>query len=112
MTRASFVRRALAAAALWAGASGRAGAQQLPPLTPLDAPPRASSMVLRIDSLPNALADVPVESLLPFARPNGMLLRAGTFVYQLSSRRDTLVTPLGQRTVVVRRRRSPGRPRG
>ena len=75
-------------------ATGRAlGAQQpAPPLTPLDAPPRASSMVLHIDSVPSALANVPVESLL---------LRPGTFTYQLSTRRDTLVTPLGQRTVVV-----------
>jgi len=58
-------------------------------------------MVLHIDAIPNALAGVPVESLPPFARPNGLLLRAGSFVYQLSSRRDTLVTPLGQRTVMV-----------
>jgi hypothetical protein len=58
-------------------------------------------MVLHIDAIPNALAGVPVESLPPFARPNGLLLRPGSFVYQLSSRRDTLVTPLGQRTVVV-----------
>jgi hypothetical protein len=81
-----------------AGAVARA---QEAPLTPYDAPPRASSMVLRLDSLPNALANVPVESLPPFARPNGILLRPGTFTYTLSSRRDTLVTPLGQRTVVV-----------
>lgn len=81
--------------------AGRSGAQEVPPLTPLDAPPRTSSMVLRIDAAPNALAGVPVESLPPFESPNGMLLRAGTLVYQLSSRRDTLVTPLGQRTVVV-----------
>ena len=85
---------------LAAGAAG-AGAQELPPLTPLDAPPRASSMVLRIDLPPNGLAGVPVESLPPFARPNGALLRPGSFVYQLSSRRDTVVTPLGQRTVTV-----------
>jgi hypothetical protein len=76
-------------------------AQELPPLTPLDAPPRASSMVLHLDAVPGALANVPVESLPPFERPNGMLLRPGTFVYQLSARRDTVVTPLGQRTVDV-----------
>jgi hypothetical protein len=58
-------------------------------------------MVLRVEAVPNALAGVPVESLPPFARPNGLLLRPGTFVYQLSSRRDTIVTPLGQRTVAV-----------
>jgi hypothetical protein len=85
---------------LGAAASGRAGGQEAP-LTPYDAPPRASSMVLRLDAVPNALANVPVESLPPFARPNGLLLRPGTFVYRLASRRDTLVTPLGQRSVVV-----------
>lgn len=84
-------------------AAGRAvGAQQpVPPLTPLDAPPRASSMVLHIDSVPSVTANVPVESLPPFERPNGLLLRPGSFTYQLSTRRDTLVTPLGRRTVVV-----------
>jgi hypothetical protein len=92
---------ALGAALCVGGASTRAHGQQLPPLTPLDAPPRASSMVLRIDAVPNALSGVPVESLPPFARPNGLLLRPGSFVYQLSSRRDTLVTQLGQRAVSV-----------
>jgi hypothetical protein len=58
-------------------------------------------MVLHIDAVPNALAGVPVESLPPFERPNGLLLRPGSSVYQLSSRRDTLVTPLGRRTVTV-----------
>ena len=81
--------------------ASRAARAQEAPLTPYDAPPRASSMVLRIDAVPNALANVPVESLPPFARPNGMLLRPGAFTYNLSSRRDTLVTPLGQRTVTV-----------
>jgi hypothetical protein len=89
------------ATVLIAVSASAAGAQAQPPLTPLDAPPRASSMVLQVDLLPNALAGVPVESLPPFARPNGLLLRPGVFIYQLSSRRDTLVTPLGQRTVVV-----------
>ena len=79
----------------------RGFAQQVPPLTPLDAPPRASSMVLRVDAVPSTLANVPVESLPPFARPNGMLLRADTLVYQQFSRRDTLITPLGLRTVVI-----------
>ena len=94
--------RCCAVVALLCAASGTLRAQQpIPPLTPLDAPPRASSMVLHIDSVPSALANVPVESLPPFERPNGLLLRPGTFTYQLSTRRDTLVTPLGQRTVVV-----------
>jgi hypothetical protein len=94
------VGRALAAVILAAASAGRAHAQDAP-LTPLDAPPRASSMVLRVDVAPSALAGVPVESLPPFERPNGMLLRPGSFVYQLSSRRDTLVTPLGQRSVTM-----------
>jgi hypothetical protein len=94
------VRRLLALAVLLS-VTGVAGAQEVPPLTPLDAPPRASSMVLHIDAVPNALAGVPVESLPPFARPNGTLLRPGSFAYQLAARRDTLVTPLGQRTVTV-----------
>lgn len=94
--RAAFVGSLLAAIA-WTGAEAQT-------LTPLDAPPRASSMVLHLDSMParpSALAGVPVESLPPFERPNGMLLRPGTFVYQLASHRDTLTTPLGVRTVTV-----------
>jgi hypothetical protein len=87
---------ALFLAAAWSPAR----AQELP-LTPLDAPPRSSSMVLRFDLPPDSLAKVPVESLPPFERPNGLLLRAGAFTYQLSSRRDTLITSLGQRTVTV-----------
>jgi hypothetical protein len=99
VTRSRAARWPLAAALVLA-ASGAASAQEVP-LTPYDAPPRASSMVLRLDNVPNALANVPVESLPPFARPNGLLLRPGTFTYALSSRRDTLLTPLGQRSVVV-----------
>ena len=90
--------------------ASHAGRAQEVPLTPYDAPPRASSMVLRLDAVPNALANVPVESLPPFARPNGLLLRPGTFTYSLSSRRDTLVTPLGQRSVVVTETNFAGSP--
>jgi hypothetical protein len=36
-----------------------------------------------------------------FARPNGMLLRPGTTTYSLTLQRDTLVIPLGIRTVTV-----------
>ena len=92
----------VAAALLLAGPVGRADAQGVPaaPLTPLDAPPRTSSMSINFDT-EDSLAKVAVESLPPFERPNGLLLRPGTLVYQLASRRDTLVTPLGQRTVVV-----------
>jgi hypothetical protein len=99
VTRVS-LGRWVVAVALVTLAGGVARAQEAP-LTPYDAPPRASSMVLRLDAVPNALANVPVESLPPFARPNGLLLRPGSFTYSLSSRRDTLVTPLGQRSVVV-----------
>lgn len=102
MTPSHVIRRCCAVVALLGAATGTLGAQQpLPPLTPLDAPPRASSMVLHIDSVPSGLANVPVESLPPFERPNGALLRPGTFTYQLTTRRDTLVTSVGQRTVVV-----------
>jgi hypothetical protein len=95
------MRSALGCALLCVAAAGRARAQTAPPLTPVDAPPRTSSMVLHFDQAPDSLAGVPVESLPPFERPNGLLLRPGTLVYQLTSRRDTLVTPLGQRRVVV-----------
>lgn len=104
MTRRRRVRIArvvVALAGLGLVAGGRAAGAQQVPLTPLDAPPRASSMVLRVEPTVPSLAGVPVESLPPFSRPNGTLLRPGSFVYQLSSRRDTLVTPLGQRTVTV-----------
>ena len=36
-----------------------------------------------------------------FARPNGILLRPGTSTYQITLRRDTVVIPLGVRTVTV-----------
>lgn len=111
MTVSQLIRRGCAVAALVCAASGTVRAQQqLPSLTPLDAPPRASSMVLRIDSVPSALANAPVESLPPFERPNGALLRPGTFTYRLSTRRDTLVTPLGQRSVVVSETNFAGSP--
>jgi hypothetical protein len=100
MTAATLMRRA-GALVLLTAIAGRASAQAVPPLTPLDAPPRTSSMSIVFDAAPDSLAKVAVESLPPFERPNGLLLRRGTLVYQLSSRRDTVVTPLGQRTVVV-----------
>jgi hypothetical protein len=104
MTARTLVVRGAATLLLLLGIALRASAQAgtpLPPLTPLDAPPRTSSMSIVFDASPDSLARVPVESLPPFERPNGLLLRPGTLVYQLTSRRDTLVTPLGQRTVVV-----------
>lgn len=41
------------------------------------------------------------DSVQTFERPNGTLLRPGSFVYQLAARRDTLIVPLGIRTVQV-----------
>jgi hypothetical protein len=58
-------------------------------------------MSVVFDLAPDSLARVAVESLPPFERPNGLLLRPGTLVYQLTSRRDTVVRALGQRTVAV-----------
>ena len=43
----------------------------------------------------------PIDSAGFFARPNGMLLRPGTSVFQLVLRRDTSLVPLGMRTVSV-----------
>lgn len=43
----------------------------------------------------------PADTLPAFERPNGTLLRPGSFVYQLTVRRDTLVRDLGTRTVDV-----------
>jgi hypothetical protein len=99
--RGTTLFRPLGAALLFGFVAARAGAQALPPLTPLDAPPRTSSMSVVFDVAPDFLAKVAVESLPPFERPNGLLLRSGTLVYQLTSRRDTVVTALGQRTVSV-----------
>jgi hypothetical protein len=41
------------------------------------------------------------DTLATFERPNGMLLRPGSFVYQLTVRKDTLVRDLGTRAVDV-----------
>jgi hypothetical protein len=48
---------------------------------------------------PTPAAAAPSDSIPVFERPNGALLRPATLVYTLSSRRDTLTTPLGTRTV-------------
>ena len=61
-----------------------AGAQQ-----PTPAPTSGPVLQPRQDSIP------------VFDRPNGALLRPATLVYSLSSRRDTLTTPLGNRTVAM-----------
>jgi len=57
------------------------------------------------DPVPDApVASVPAvaaESAGYFARPNALLLRADTSVYQLEIRRDTALVPLGVRTVTV-----------
>lgn len=49
----------------------------------------------------NAQITAPADTLPPFERPNGTLLRPGSFVYQLTLRRDTLVRDLGARSVDV-----------
>jgi hypothetical protein len=64
---------------LCASLAGRAAAQQ-PTVVPLTAA---------------------ADTARPGERPNGALLHPGSFVYRLSSRRDTLFIPLGVRTVVV-----------
>jgi hypothetical protein len=50
------------------------------------------------------------DSAQTFERPNGMLLRPGSFVYQLAARRDTLLIPLGIRTVHVTESSTGGAP--
>ena len=57
--------------------------------------------VARGQAAPANTAPPAAESLAVFDRLNGALLRPGTLVYSLQSRRDTLVTPLGTRTVAV-----------
>jgi hypothetical protein len=47
------------------------------------------------------VVSAPPDSIPVFERPNGALLRPATLVYSLSSRRDTLTTALGTRTVAM-----------
>lgn len=54
-----------------------------------------------IPRMSTALSIVADTTVLPFERPNGALLRPGTVTYDLTSRRDTVVTALGLRTVQV-----------
>lgn len=49
----------------------------------------------------NSPIALPADTLPPFERPNGTLLRPGRVVYQLTVRRDTLVRDLGTRSVDV-----------
>jgi hypothetical protein len=61
-------------------------------------------IVLLASATAGAQAPVPpsVPDTLPaFERPNGTLLRPGSFVYQLTVRQDTLVRDLGTRAVDV-----------
>jgi hypothetical protein len=76
------LRHGLLSAALLSTLAAGAGAQ-----VPTSAPPPP----------PVAATD----SIRVFDRPNGTLLRPGTLVYSLSSKRDTLNTALGIRTVAV-----------
>jgi hypothetical protein len=81
MTATAFRHALLSAALLSTLASGVGAQQPAPALPPMP--------VVATDSIP------------VFERPNGMLLRPGTLVYSLSSKRDTLTTALGIRTVAV-----------
>jgi hypothetical protein len=56
------------------------------------------------EPLPEVVAATPsavTDSAGYFARPNGVLLRPGTATYRITLRRDTLLIPLGIRTVTV-----------
>lgn len=56
------------------------------------------------DPVPDLPAVTPTgvtDSAGYFARPNGMLMRPDSATYTLELRRDTVLVPLGQRTVVV-----------
>lgn len=98
----------LALGGLVALASCTGGVRQPAPAPPIStagpsAPPPASTAVSPPPypvPAPSAPA-VATDSAVFFERPNGALLRPGTFVYALFTRRDSLRTPHGLRTVVV-----------
>jgi hypothetical protein len=71
-------------------------AEPTPPVTPLPNPVTAP-----VTPPPTQRVPPPGDSLIPFERPNGALLRTGALVYDLSSTRGDVVTPLGIRTVNV-----------
>jgi hypothetical protein len=65
-------------------------------------PGRPAPIPEPVPDLPVATATVPAaDSAGYFARPNALLLRTDTSVYQLEIRRDTALVPLGVRTVTV-----------
>jgi hypothetical protein len=66
------------------------------PVTPTPAPVTAPVIPAPIQRPPQ-----PGDSLIPFERPNGALLRTGALVYELTSTRGDVVAPLGVRTVNV-----------
>jgi hypothetical protein len=71
-------------------------AQPTPPTTPTPVPVTTPVTQAPVHRVPQ-----PGDSLIPFERPNGALLRTGTLVYDLASTRSDLVSPLGIRTVSV-----------
>jgi hypothetical protein len=66
------------------------------PVTPAPAPVTGPVTPAPVQRTPQ-----PGDSLVPFERPNGALLRTGALVYDLASTRGDTVSPLGIRTVNV-----------
>lgn len=71
-------------------------------------PPQAGAPVTSVPAPAAPVVPTPApasgrtwDSTVVFERPNGSLLRPAALVYELSSRRDTLRTALGTRSVVV-----------
>jgi hypothetical protein len=68
---------------------------------PVVAPPAAPVTPPTVTAAPTRRIPQPGDSLIPFERPNGTLLRTGTVIYDLASTRGAIVSPLGIRTVTV-----------
>jgi hypothetical protein len=83
---------------------------------------RAVLALAALGALPSALAAQqgsgtpagviapPADSVGPFERPNGALLRPGSTTYRLTLQRDGRIIPLGTRTVEVRESQLGGGP--
>jgi hypothetical protein len=98
----------LALLALTLGACARApvatpGPAPAPAPTPgpTPAPAGTPAPAPAVTPVPVLRTPQPGDSLVPFERPNGMLLRTGALVYDLASSRGDVVSPLGIRTVNV-----------
>jgi hypothetical protein len=64
-------------------------------------PGRPAPVPEPVPDLVTATPSAVTDSAGYFSRPNGVLLRPGTSVFRLALRRDTLLIPLGTRTVTV-----------